>query len=132
MKNISNDYVLNRNRINGVNDTQKKQVNKQDFNKNGKSFKEVLDQISKTDKIDFSKHALQRLEKRNISLSKDDLNQISAAVNKAKEKGVKEALIILRDNAFITSIKNNTVITATTGEDLKDNVFTNIDGAVII
>lgn len=132
MKNISNDYVLNRSRINGVNDTQKKQVNNENFNKNGKSFKEVLDQISKNDKVIFSKHAMQRLEKRNINLSKDDINQISKAVNQAKDKGVKEALIILRDNAFITSIKNNTVITATTGDDLKENVFTNIDGAVII
>ncbi|HKL41029.1 MAG TPA: TIGR02530 family flagellar biosynthesis protein, partial [Clostridia bacterium] len=129
--NISNDYVLNRSRINGVNDTQKKQVNNVNLT-NNKSFKEVLDQISKKDKVIFSKHAIQRLEKRNINLSTDDINQISDAVNKAKAKGVKEALIILRDNAFITSIKNNTVITATTGEDLKENVFTNIDGAVII
>ena len=132
MKNISNDYVLNRSRINGVNDSQSQKVNKQNLNKNGKSFKEVLDQIGKNDKVIFSKHALQRLEKRNINLSKDDLNQISNAVNQAKDKGVKEALIILRDNAFITSIKNNTIITATTGDDLKENVFTNIDGAVII
>jgi len=132
MKNISNDYVLNRSRINGVNDTQNQQVNKQSSTKNGKNFKEVLDQINKSDQVIFSKHALQRLEKRNINLSKEDLNQISVAVNKAKDKGVKEALIILRDNAFITSVKNNTVITATTGEDLTENVFTNIDGAVII
>ena len=131
MKNISNDYVLNRSRINGVNDTQKKQVNNVNLT-NNKSFKEVLDQIGKNDQVIFSKHAMQRLEKRNINLSKDDINQISDAVNKAKDKGVKEALIILRDNAFITSIKNNTVITATTGDDLKENVFTNIDGAVII
>jgi len=132
MKNISNDYVLNRSRINGVNDSQKQKVNKQNLNKNGKSFKEVLDQVNKNDKVIFSKHAMQRLEKRNINLSKEDLNQIAKAVNQAKDKGVKEALIILRDNAFITSIKNNTVITATTGDDLKENVFTNIDGAVII
>lgn len=132
MKNISNDYVLNRSRIKGVNDAQKPKVDKHNVNKNGKSFKDVLNQINKNDEVIFSKHALQRLEKRNINLSKEDLDQISNAVNKAKNKGVNEALIILRDNAFITSIKNNTVITATTGEDLKENVFTNIDGAVII
>ncbi|MEA1974615.1 MAG: TIGR02530 family flagellar biosynthesis protein [Bacillota bacterium] len=131
MNKIPNEYVLNRSRINGVNDSKKtSQINK--TNNNGKSFKEIMNQLSKNEKVNFSKHALQRLEKRNINLTSEDINKITNAVNIAKEKGVKDALIILGDNAFITSIKNNMVITATSGKELKDNVFTNIDGAVII
>ena len=131
MNKISNEYVLNRSRISGVNDLNKtNQINKE--SDGNKSFKEVFDQINRSDKVNFSKHAMQRLEKRNINLSTEDIDKISDAVNKAKNKGVKDALIILGDNAFITSIKNNMVITATSGKELKDSVFTNIDGAVII
>ena len=130
MTKISNEYVLNRNRINGIDNSKKNiQTNKTG---DGKSFKEVMNQLSKNGKVNFSKHAMQRLEKRNINLTSEDINKITDAVNIAKAKGVKDALIIMGDNAFVTSIKNNMVITATSGTDLKESVFTNIDGAVII
>ncbi len=131
MNKISNEYFLNRNKINGVNDSTKKNLINKSVN-NNRSFKEIFDKINRNDKVNFSKHALQRLEKRNINLTDDDINKISDAVNKAKDKGIKDALIILGDNAFVTSIKNNMVITAASGKELKENVFTNIDGAVII
>ncbi len=89
-------------------------------------------QLYKQTEVKFSKHALDRLQSRNIKLSKDDLSKINDAVNKAAEKGVKEALIIMGNTALVTSIKNKTVITAATEENLKSNVFTNIDGAIII
>ncbi|MDF2845924.1 MAG: flagellar operon protein [Herbinix sp.] len=89
-------------------------------------------QIYKQTEVKFSKHALDRLQSRNINLSKDDISKINDAVNKAAEKGVKEALIIMGSTALVTSIKNKTVITAATEENLKSNVFTNIDGAIII
>lgn len=89
-------------------------------------------EIYKQTEVKFSKHALERLQDRNIKLSKDDINKINDAVNKAAEKGVKEALIIMGNTALVTSIKNKTVITAATEDTLKNNVFTNIDGAVII
>lgn len=97
------------------------------------SFDSMLkQQIDKQTEVKFSKHALDRLESRNIKLSKEDINKINDAVNKAADKGVKEALIIMGNTALVTSIKNKTVITAATEETLKNNVFTNIDGAVII
>jgi flagellar operon protein len=96
-------------------------------------FGSILQQeISKQTEVKFSKHALDRLQDRNIRLTKEDISKINDAVNKAAEKGVKEALIIMGDTALVTSIKNKTVITAATEETLKNNVFTNIDGAVII
>jgi len=39
--------------------------------------------------------------------------------------------VLLRDVAFIVSVKNKTVVTAVDGESMKENVFTNIDSAVI-
>jgi flagellar operon protein len=89
-------------------------------------------QIYKQTEVKFSKHAMDRLQSRNIKLTKEDISKINDAVNKAAEKGVKEALIIMGSTALVTSIKNKTVITAATEENLKSNVFTNIDGAIII
>jgi flagellar operon protein len=89
-------------------------------------------QIYKQTEVKFSKHALDRLQSRNIKLTKEDISKINDAVNKAAEKGVKEALIIMGSTALVTSIKNKTVLTAATDENLKSNVFTNIDGAIII
>ncbi|MGM0379515.1 MAG: TIGR02530 family flagellar biosynthesis protein [Bacillota bacterium] len=129
MKNINNEYIVNRSKVKGIdNKSQKKNKN---INSK-KSFEDVLKKINQNKKIKFSNHAKQRLTQRNINLTKEDVNKISNAVSKAKNKGVKDVLILMNDNAFITSVKNNTVITATNGKDLKENVFTNIDGAVII
>ncbi len=58
--------------------------------------------------------------------------KISKAVEKAKNKGVKDSLILVDNMAFVVSVKNNVVITAVNNEELKENVFTNIDGAVIV
>ena len=98
-----------------------------------KSFEAVLEQIQNKDyEIKFSKHAVNRMGKRDIELDGDELNRLKTAFHKAEEKGVKDALILIGDKAFIASIKNKTVITTVSKEQLKESVFTNIDGAVII
>lgn len=98
-----------------------------------KSFEAVLEQIQNKDyEIKFSKHAVNRMDKRDIELDGDELNRLKTAFHKAEEKGVKDALILIGDKAFIASIKNKTVITTVSKEQLKESVFTNIDGAVII
>lgn len=97
------------------------------------SFDAVFqEELSKQTGVKFSKHAMERLQTRNIKLSNEDLNKINEAVNKAAEKGVRETLIIMGDSAFIANVKNKMIITAATEDNLKNNVFTNIDGAVII
>lgn len=96
-------------------------------------FEKILRTIEKrSSRLKFSKHAIERIESRNIKLNKEDLKNIENAVDKAESKGVKEALILLKNTAFIVSVRNKTVITTATQEQLKENVFTNIDGAVII
>lgn len=98
-----------------------------------KDFESVLQQIQNRDSdIKFSKHAINRMDHRDMTLSKDELQRLKTGFNKAEEKGVKDALILMGDKAFIASIKNKTVITTVSKEHLKDNVFTNIDGAVIV
>lgn len=94
-------------------------------------FAEVLNQA--TGGLKFSQHAAQRLHTRNINLSTAQLNQLQSAVDKAAQKGARESLILLNnDLALVVSIRNRTVITAMDGASIKENVFTNIDSAVII
>ena len=94
-----------------------------------RSFENVLKK--ELNGLTFSKHAQQRLESRNIQLSDADMEQLSHAVDKADEKGAKDSLVLLREMAFVVSVKNRTVITAMDSERMKDNVFTNIDSAII-
>ncbi|ETT53669.1 TIGR02530 family flagellar biosynthesis protein [Paenibacillus sp. FSL P4-0338] len=82
--------------------------------------------------LKFSNHAAKRLEQRGIELGSRQLDQISTAVDKAAAKGSKESLILMKDMALIVSVKNRTVVTAMDGNSMKDNVFTQIDSAVII
>jgi len=125
-----NDIQIRRLENQIINSSQKNIKNKNIYNKN---FEEVLERIqSKDEDIKFSKHALNRMDNRNISLSSNEMDRLKYGFDKAKEKGVKDALILMGDKAFIASIKNKTVITTVNQEQLKDNVFTNIDGAVIV
>jgi len=95
------------------------------------SFGNVLDQKLQGE-LKFSQHASARLKARNIELSANDLDKLTAAVDKARGKGSRDSLILMNDLALIVSVKNNTVVTAVDAQNLKENVFTNIDSAVIV
>ena len=73
-----------------------------------------------------------RLENRNINLSEEQSMRLENGVQKASEKGIKESLVIVDSLAFIVNVPNKTVVTAMDQEESGDNIFTNIDGAVII
>ncbi|MBW7886937.1 MAG: flagellar protein [Bacteroidetes bacterium] len=83
------------------------------------------------DELKFSKHAQQRLDSRSISLNDADKMKLQNAVSMAEQKGSNDSLVFLRDMAFIVSVKNRTVVTAIDKANLQQNVFTNIDSAVI-
>ncbi len=89
-----------------------------------------LNQIK--DPLKFSAHAHQRLQDRKIKIDPAMMTKINDAVDKAAAKGVEDTLVITPDAALIVSVKNRTVITAMDKGALNGNVFTNIDGAVII
>ena len=69
---------------------------------------------------------------RNISLTKEQLDRLEQGTKKADEKGIRESLVIMDNLSFIVNIKNRTVITAMDQSENEENVYTNIDGAVII
>lgn len=99
---------------------------------NGEFDKLLQENIVKQSEVKFSKHAELRLKMRNINLSNEQKEKINNAVKKAQDKGVKDSLILMDNMAFVVNIKSKTVITAVNNNELKDNVFTNIDGAIII
>ncbi len=92
-----------------------------------KTFSEVLSDTAS--QVKFSKHASQRLEMRNIAMSKEQKARLQDATSQARQKGMKESLVMVDNLAFIVNVKNNTVITAV--NDTSHAVFTNIDGAII-
>jgi flagellar operon protein len=95
-------------------------------------FAQVLDQKLPSQGVKFSQHAQDRLNARNIILSANDLANLEGAVNSVAQKGGKESLVMVGDSALVVSIKNRTVVTAMDRTQMKGNVFTNIDSAVII
>ncbi len=82
--------------------------------------------------LKFSGHAMQRLKDRKITLDGQTMMKVNEALDKADAKGVEDTLVLTKDAALIVSVKNRTVITAMDRNSLNGNVFTNIDGAVIV
>lgn len=100
-------------------------------NNNSPDFGEILQRkIIQNTELKFSKHAENRLRERNINLTAVQREKLSNAVNRAGEKGVNDTLVLVDDVAFVVNVRSKTVITAANSSDLKENVFTNIDGAV--
>lgn len=81
--------------------------------------------------IRWSAHAAARLKQRGITLSDTQLGRLESAVDRASAKGSRDSLVLMDDTALVVSVKNRTVITALGRDQAKDNVFTNIDSAVI-
>ncbi len=105
--------------------------NRTNSGNNNSQFSQILER-ELTD-VKFSQHAMQRLQSRNITIDQAGLAKLNGAVDKAAQKGAKESLVLMDNNlALVVSIKNKTVITAMDGASMKNNVFTNIDSAIII
>ena len=95
----------------------------------GPSFAELPQR--RTVGVEFSRHALQRLERRGIELSEATLARLTEGVDRAAGKGSRESVVFVDGTAFVVSIRNRTVITAVDPEHMREHVFTNIDSAVI-
>ncbi len=95
-------------------------------------FQDILKEKAESfENVKFSKHANQRLESRNIILSNAQRTRLNEGVEKARDKSINETLVMMDNLAFIVNVKNNMVVTALEQNE-ENNVFTNIDGAVIV
>ena len=93
----------------------------------GQPFDSILQ-----DRLKVSAHAQTRIKSRDIELTPEKWQRVLKGVDQASQKGAKESLVLVDNVALIVSVKNRTVITAVGKENLKENVFTNIDSAVIV
>ena len=102
--------------------------------KYGVSFQDILAEKSGRTEggLKFSKHAANRLADRNIRLTDEQIGRLSDGTQKAGAKGIRESLVLVDQLAFIVNIPNQTVVTAMDQAETQANIFTNIDGAVIV
>ena len=105
---------------------------KLDISLGSNSFESVLKSQLESSGLNFSKHAVNRVMERNIDVSDNKMERLNAGVKIAREKGLDDTLILVGNSAYVVSIKNNTVITTVSDDDLKGNCFTNIEGTVIV
>ncbi|MFH1278421.1 MAG: TIGR02530 family flagellar biosynthesis protein [Candidatus Eisenbacteria bacterium] len=94
-----------------------------------KEFHAEFDEALRKHDLKFSRHALDRLRTRNVSLGSTEVERLGSAVAQAGRKGARESLVLLDELAFVVSVRNRTVITALQGK--QSGVFTSIDSAVI-
>ncbi|WP_163101511.1 TIGR02530 family flagellar biosynthesis protein [Peribacillus alkalitolerans] len=82
--------------------------------------------------LTFSKHATIRMDQRNISIDVEMQRKIEEKLLEAKNKGVNDSLVLLHNAALIINAKNNTVITAMDRNEAASQIFTNINGTILI
>lgn len=82
--------------------------------------------------VAFSRHAMERAEQRGIQVDEELISHLSDSVEKAQAKGATNILAFDATRAFIINVPNGRVITTMSQEEMKENIFTNIDGAVIL
>ena len=88
--------------------------------------------FSETGSLAVSKHAQKRLEQRNIEIDSGTWMRIEDKVKEARKLGVTDSLVLTREAALVISAKNNTVITAMDRDEAKSQIFTNINGTILM
>lgn len=83
-------------------------------------------------KLKFSNHAVERLVQRGLHLSPEHIAKLEQAWDKVNAKGAREALVLLDGLAAVINVKNQTVVTVMDPKQMKEQIFTNIDSAVIM
>ncbi|MBO6310576.1 MAG: flagellar operon protein [Oribacterium sp.] len=103
-------------------------------NDTGISFQEQLTKLQNGAKEDlsFSKHAVRRLEERNIEMNDGLMDDLRNAVSEAKKKGARDVAVIGRQGIFIVNVPNNVVVTTMAEDDMRNKTLTNIDSAVFM
>lgn len=121
---VSNDYLLSK-----INSNPNSQKIKQAEGTH-RDFKQVLEELQIGVKV--SRHAKERLETRNVSLTEKQLLSISKAFDKASSKGIRDAVIMMDGNCLVASVTNRTIVTAIKPNSEEANIISNIDAAIVL
>lgn len=116
----------------GIQNAHRKNNQTEQINGNQNFASHLQEAVQEETNLTLSKHAKIRLVERDINISSEDWKMIDEKLNQAKEMGVTESLVLLDQAALIVSAKNNTVITAMDRTEAGSQIFTNINGTIII
>ncbi len=117
-------------RIQGVQPESVRQNQTLEQKRRQSQFEQILQDKLRSQNLQFSAHAQERLQQRNINLQDEDIARLEGAVDRIAEKGGKESLIVMDNVSYVVSVPNRTVITAM--DEANSNVFTNIDSAMLL
>ena len=128
VQNIKNNQV-----VNGIRSSELQKIQ---AGQRGVGFEQLLQeriqQTQQTQELQFSKHAKERIDQRGIEMTSTLMNDLNNEVAKAKQKGAKDVVVIGPKEVFIVNVPNNIVVTTLSGAEMKNNIFTKIDSAVIL
>ena len=128
VQNIKNNQV-----VNGIRSSELQKIQ---AGQRGVGFEQLLQeriqQTQQTQELQFSKHAKERIDQRGIEMTSTLMNDLNNVVAKAKQKGAKDVVVIGPKEVFIVNVPNNIVVTTLSGAEMKNNIFTKIDSAVIL
>ncbi len=128
---MSNQITIFPQPLNPVRPQTQTRTNQVGKDSGGGDFEQLLKNKIDQGGVKFSKHATARMENRGINFSATQMQRLTSALSQVDAKGGKDSLVLLDETALVVSVKNDTVVTVVDREQLKNNVFTNIDSAVI-
>lgn len=96
------------------------------------AFDAILRHTAEGSGVAFSKHAMARAEERGIEVDDTLMDQLTSSVERAQAKGATNILAFDATRAFIINVPHGRVITTMSQEEMEENIFTNIDGAVLL
>lgn len=114
---------------------QQTELNKLRLTHSGTSFQALLQERVEqrpSKGVRLSRHAQERAQQRGIQMTPGLMQDLNASVEKASAKGARDIVVISPKQAFIVNVPSRLIVTAMTAEEMKENIFTNIDGAVIL
>lgn len=91
-----------------------------------------FDSLLQDAELKLSKHAVKRLDNRQIEFSELDRERLKSAVETLEKKGARDSLVLMGELAFIVNVPSKTVVTAISKEQMKEQVFTNIDSTILV
>lgn len=112
--------------------TQPTQLAQQKGSLNQRFSNHLHEALNPNGKLTISKHASDRLRQRGIFINENCWKQIENKVQEAKKMGVNDSLVLLDNAALIVSAKNNKVITAMNRDEAASQIFTNINGTIVL
>jgi len=109
---------------------------KNELKENDDSFqnglKAALEENKPLEELKISQHAAKRIEDRRLQFDNEEFVKLKQAVEKLRNKGGHDSLIITNKAAYIVDVDNNKVVTAMDKANLEENVFTKIDSTLFV